>query len=72
MTQWKPGMPNYDHWMMGNPIQPKPWDLAHELWYWVSSEDEVDIPIPKDFILYRKYDRLNSALRLSAFFGMGK
>ena len=60
-------MPNHDSVTMGNPFQPHPCDIAHELWYWQSAEDEVDIPAPNDFILYRKYGRLNSPLDYPRF-----
>ena len=62
MEQGYPGIPQYDNVVLGNPFQPKPRGIAHELWYWKESEGAIDIPIPKDFQLLRKYDRLNSPL----------
>ena len=41
---------------------PTPWDISHELRYWSDSEEDVDIPIPKDWVIYRKFGRLCFAL----------
>ena len=41
---------------------PAPWDIAHELWYWSEPEQDLDIALPKDWILYNKRDRLNFTL----------
>ena len=53
------GMPNHDAVTLGNPSTPTTWDLSHELRYWGSSESLIDVPIPKDCILLRKYEKGN-------------
>lgn len=61
------GMPNRDLVAAGQALQPDPWDVAHELWYWKSSGDPIDPPLPKDAIRYRKYVRLNFPLDYPRF-----
>ena len=46
----------------GHAYQPTPWDVAHELWYWSDFAEEADVPLPEDFILYRKFDRFDFPL----------
>ena len=45
----------------GKPYAPEPWDVARELWYWKGPEAEVDIPTPRDCIIYRKFGRINKS-----------
>ena len=40
---------------------PDPWDVARELEYWSDHQDKIDVPLPKDLILYRKHDRLSKS-----------
>ena len=45
--------------VQGEGLPPTPWDIAHELRYWADNEKDLDLPLYKDWILYRKFDRLN-------------
>ena len=38
---------------------PEPWDIAQQMWYWDDPKDKVDVPLPKDSVLYLKRDRLD-------------
>ena len=55
------GMPNHDRVSDGQAFQPEPWDLSHELRYWKNSKDTVDIPLPKDTSLLRKWGDENKS-----------
>ena len=46
----------------GDAFTPTPCDIAHELWYWSEPEQDLDIALPMDWILYHKLDRLNFAV----------
>ena len=54
-------MPNRDRVASGLAFQPEPWDLSRELWYWKGPKEMIDIPLPKDTSLLRKWDGENKS-----------